>query len=438
MKTGWLATATLILTACLAESADDGGQALAQTRRLLETGAEPLRLVCFGDSITGVYYHTGGHRAWCGMLGIALERLYPDADVQLVNAGKSGNTTGAGIARLERDVLSKKPHLVVVMFGMNDMAFDASGKTAAQLAAHRAGFRANLRTIVDQCRGVGAEVILCTPNSIYPDAGVRRPVARLAEYADAVRAAASAASVPLVDCYAAYEEVRSRDPQQWMLMMSETIHPNLNGHKLFAERIAELISGRSVSLADVRPSTPYLPHAKAMIAAGKPLRVVVMQPYAQQVASALESIKPGIVRELIPWETEGRSLAELERWGRGVRKRDPDLVVVAVPPGTGADLDVEPFIRTYSWIVCWSLAFGRATWDVVGVAPSVSRLEGDAGAGGGRDELAPRIVLSHDVMCIERAEGDRSAAGEILQKWLRQQLLEGGPGMDAAPAAAPE
>jgi hypothetical protein len=43
----------------------------------LESGGCPVRIVCFGDSITGVYYHSGGRRAWCDLLGIGLQQAYP-------------------------------------------------------------------------------------------------------------------------------------------------------------------------------------------------------------------------------------------------------------------------------------------------------------------------------------------------------------------------
>ncbi len=52
------------------------------------------------------------------MLGIALQQAYPQAKLELHNAGVSGNTAAAGLARLDRDVLACKPHLVVVMFDL--------------------------------------------------------------------------------------------------------------------------------------------------------------------------------------------------------------------------------------------------------------------------------------------------------------------------------
>ena len=100
-------------------------QALAlfpeKTRQLLTDAKEPVRIVCIGDSITGVYYHSGGMRAYPEMLQIALQKLHPKAKVTVRNAGISGDTSKGGLARLERDVLAQKPHLVTIMFGMNDL-----------------------------------------------------------------------------------------------------------------------------------------------------------------------------------------------------------------------------------------------------------------------------------------------------------------------------
>ena len=64
------------------------------------------------------------------MLGIALGKVCPKASVKMFNAGSSGNNTRAGLARMDRDVLSHKPHLVTVMFGMNDVVTRRSTSSA--------------------------------------------------------------------------------------------------------------------------------------------------------------------------------------------------------------------------------------------------------------------------------------------------------------------
>ena len=397
------------------------GAELPKTHHLLTQGSEPVRIVCFGDSITGVYYHTGGRRAWSDMLGIALQRIFPKARLQMINAGVSGNTTVAALARIERDVLAHKPHLVVVMFGMNDMAFDAQGMADAQIADRQARFGANFREIIRRCRDAGAEVLLCTPNSIYPNAGPRRPQERLAKYAEEVRTVAAETKVPVADCHRTYESLHRSDPRAWMLLMSETIHPNMNGHKLFAEEMARVIGGKSVSLGDVLPAQPCLTRTLDLLRHGKLIKLVAMEPYDALVPQVLKKMKPGCEVRTTCWPTAGKTLAELENWGKGLRGQKPDLVVVAVPAGAPAPASTEAFIRSYSWVVNWALPFGRAEWDVVAALPTVQQRNPSAGSADNFVKTARDIILGHDVACIERSAGDTASAEELLLRWFAAQ-----------------
>jgi len=383
------------------------GPAMTRIRAMLSSGREPVRIVCFGDSITGVYYHTGGRRAYCDMLGIALMKIYPQAKLELYNAGISGNTTVQGLARIERDVLARKPHLVVVMFGMNDCA---RGKADE--------FRTNLKIIVRRCRGIGAAVVLCTPNSIYPEDS-RRPVERLAAYAGIVREVAAEMSVPLADCYRAYEEVRARNPVEWMLLMSETIHPSMNGHRLFAEVIAEAISGRRVQLGDVPPFSPAVSFAFERLVRHQPVNVIAMRPYDRIVPQVLRRLYPGASIRTETWPVTGSSLQAVEQWGKGIRAKKPHLVVVAVPAAVSAAND-EQFIRSYSWVLNWSLAFGKRQWDAIAILPSVTRANLNEREGA-REALARRVIIGQDIGFIERLPGDAGSAEEIVLRWFRDQ-----------------
>lgn len=47
--------------------------------------------------------------------------LYPNVPINIINAGISGDTSWGGAERLDRDVLSHNPDLVVVCFGLNDI-----------------------------------------------------------------------------------------------------------------------------------------------------------------------------------------------------------------------------------------------------------------------------------------------------------------------------
>ena len=377
---------------------------------MLVAGKEPVRIVCFGDSITGVYYHTGGRRAWCDMLGIALQKLYPKAKVEMFNAGISGNTTSAGLKRIERDVLKRKPHLVVVMFGMNDC-----GRKRPDV------FAQNLRTIVQSCRGVGAAVVLCTPNSVYWEQA-RRSKEVLAAHAQVVRDVAKEMSLPLADCYQAYENLRAAKPIEWKLLMSETVHPCMNGHKLFAEVMAETISGRKVSLADVPPPSPSLSLTFDRLSKGQPVSLVAMPPYDRIVPEALRKLYPNATIDVTPWPVDGKSLHDLELWAKATiqwgKKMKPNLVVVAVPAEIEAK-DEEAFIRSYNWVLDWSLSFAGYHWDVIAVLPSVTKPVPPAEQA--RESLARRVIVGKDIGFIERGPKDDASTEAIVARWIEEQ-----------------
>jgi pimeloyl-ACP methyl ester carboxylesterase len=105
------------------QRAEQASLAILQTtaRQPENSPAAPLKIVCLGDSVTGVYYHTGGRRAWPELLQLALQQALPEQAVEVVNAGISGQTTRDGLARLERDVFAHQPQVVTISFGLNDL-----------------------------------------------------------------------------------------------------------------------------------------------------------------------------------------------------------------------------------------------------------------------------------------------------------------------------
>ena len=119
--------ALLLMGGALAGAGESQDVAVGQraaappAQSLLEFGSSPVTIVCLGDSVTGVYYHTGGRRAYPEMLELAIRKAVPQAQVKVINAGISGHTTTEGLARLDRDVLRHKPDLVTISFGLNDM-----------------------------------------------------------------------------------------------------------------------------------------------------------------------------------------------------------------------------------------------------------------------------------------------------------------------------
>lgn len=370
-------------------------------RRKLLAG-EAVRVVCFGDSVTGVYYHTGSRRAYTDMLGIALRQIAPQAKVEMINAGISGHTTENAMARIDRDVIAHKPDLVTVMFGLNDM-------TRVPLEA----YRDNLKAIVQRCQAAGSEVILATPNNVITSAG--RPTEKLIQYGDAIRQVGFELNVPVCDVYRELDAVRQHSETEWRLLMSDAIHPNMAGHKRIATCLAQSITGQRVSLEGVPvPANPIV-HTMKLLSDGKPVRILAMPPCHDMIAPALRSLYPNAEITVDLWPTENLSLAEIEDSAKvRVRAQKPDLVLIAVPRSASTESD-ETLATSFAWVMNWSLNFGPSTWDVVVVHPAV--IDGQTESSP-RDNLIRRLVNAQDLSLIDRPAGSTVTAQEIMQTWF--------------------
>ena len=391
-----------VLLSSAASAASPAGQNAATK---LETGGEPVTVVCFGDSVTGLYYHSGGRRAYTDLLGIGLQQASPKARVKTINAGLSGHTTRDALKRIQRDVLAHRPTLVTVMFGLNDM-------TRVPLDE----YHSNLVTIVEQCRAAASEVMLCTPNSVINTAS--RPTEKLVQYCEVVRLVAHEQGVAVCDAYNSFDEVRKRDPLAWRLMMSDEIHPNMAGHKLIAEALTRTITGRTVSLAEVKPPSPSIPKTFFFLKTGKTVKILAMPPFDALIGPALKQLNSQAVLEITAWPTAGQTLVQLEQEAqKRVRQMKPDLVVIAVPRTADA-ASQEQFIRSHSWIMNWSLSFGKQEWDCLVIHPSVFDADKTDDQ---RDDLIRRLVKAQDLSLMDRQAGDHSNASDILVNWLRRQ-----------------
>lgn len=164
-------------------------------------------IICFGDSLT---YGTGATK---GM-------DYPSQISQMlnkpvINTGVPGDTTGRALMRLERDVLSKNPDIVMITLGGNDLKNGVSRDTA---------FR-NLRQIVESIQKHGAEVIIGGLKFPLRDRGYGKGYQELAEQTGAVL-------IPNI-----LEGIMGNRK-----LMSDPIHPNDAGYKMIANRFYEAMS----------------------------------------------------------------------------------------------------------------------------------------------------------------------------------------------------
>ncbi len=393
----WRVTPPLIEFGSAMRNGSTAGTSSDETSTAMSQSSLPLQnIVCLGDSVTGVYYHTGGRRAYPEMLELAIRNVAPNANVRVINAGISGNTTADGLARLDREVLHHQPHLVSISFGLNDMT-----------RVPEEQFVQNLTTLIERCRAAKSQVVLCTPNAVIDTES--RPVSKLTRYCERIRELGLSLQVPVCDQFAASERLRARDAWAWRCTLSDEIHPNMDGHRLMAEQLCRTITGRDPSLDDVKPPRDFLARTSRLLKEGKAVRVLAMPPFDSLIAPVLKQLDPTATVEVTTWPTEGKTLVVLEQEAKTlVRPMKPDLVLLAIPANAAAASD-EEFLRSYSWIMNWSLSFGLQEWDCVAIHPSVAA----PNVAVPRSHFLRQLVRAQDLTLIERATDDISSA-EVL------------------------
>ena len=189
-----LAVAAVVCTTALTPAAD----------------APPLKkgekIVFLGDSITqaGV-----GPKGYVTLVKNALAAKHKDLDIEVIGAGISGNKVPDLQRRLEKDVLAKKPTLVVIYIGINDVWH---GETDPAKGTSKEKFEAGLRDLVKKIHDGGARVVLCTPTVIgEKKGGANKLDAKLDEYADVTRKVAKDTGVELCDLRKAFVEHRTKN-----------------------------------------------------------------------------------------------------------------------------------------------------------------------------------------------------------------------------------
>ncbi len=170
-----------------------------------------LTIIAFGDSLTAGY-------------GVLLEESYPYLlekrlqkeyrNIRVINMGVSGETTTAGLERVEF-IVSKKPSLVLLGLGANDMLRSSSPAIAKE----------NLVTILQRLQEKKVPVILLGMKSTTSNGKVYEE-----DFNAIYSSLAKEYNVPLVPFFL---EGVALNPS---LNISDGIHPNKEGYEKIIEK----------------------------------------------------------------------------------------------------------------------------------------------------------------------------------------------------------
>lgn len=201
---------------------------------------ETLHIVTLGDSITkGVRTGVLPEQTFSAILEAQLHSQQIAAKV--TNTGIGGERTDQALKRLDADILSLKPDIVIVMYGTNDSYVD-QGATDSRISADE--FETNLRQIVAKLRENQVSVVIMTEPAWGTAAGVNgvgeHPNLRLEKYMARTRGVAKSEKVPLVDHYDLWT---TRLPEGTTPgdLTTDQCHPNPRGHQFMAEQILPVL-----------------------------------------------------------------------------------------------------------------------------------------------------------------------------------------------------
>ena len=224
------------------------------------TSCSPVTIAFLGDSVThGVFELQQGYdcemdiicdyeAVYHTQLKKMFQYVFPNAPINIINAGISGNSAQMGYDRVERDILPYSPDLVVVCFGLND-ACEGMEKINNYVDA--------LKGIFEKLKDKGTETIFMTPNMLntYPSP-LTTPdsVVDFAKYTveiqndgvmdaymDAARKLCTQEGISVCDCYNKWKKLQEAGVNTTKLLSNHINHPSREMHMLFAVSLFELI-----------------------------------------------------------------------------------------------------------------------------------------------------------------------------------------------------
>jgi len=222
----------------------------------------PVLIACLGDSVThGCFeldvpekqWQEPTCRPWEGYpmkLQRRLTELYPAAAPTVLNAGVGGDGIAQMAARLDRDVLSFRPDLVILEVCLNDCLGSVTDDPEP--------FAEAVGTLMDRILAAGAELMLLTPNAmcarmhenipkgdewrqLFARAVAKQTGGVMTAFVNAAKTEAEKRGVPVADAYARWEQLRTCGVDTTSLLANQINHPTPAMHDLFVEEILRAI-----------------------------------------------------------------------------------------------------------------------------------------------------------------------------------------------------
>lgn len=184
------------------------------------------KIAFLGDSITS--QGANGPSGYCNLVISGLKAN--GIDCTPIYAGVSGHKSNDMLARVDRDVINKKPDWMTVSCGVNDVWHGANGVPLDQ-------YKKNIGEILDKCEAAHIKVLILTSTMIGED----EPNAnnqKLAAYNDFLRETAAQRKLPVADLNAEMQaELKAAPKHQGNYLTVDGVHMNVHGNIMMATGI---------------------------------------------------------------------------------------------------------------------------------------------------------------------------------------------------------
>ncbi|MEP6617280.1 MAG: GDSL-type esterase/lipase family protein [Ginsengibacter sp.] len=197
------------------------------------------RIIFFGDSITEFAVQPQGYITKMQQL---LVKDKQENNYELAGAGVSSNKIYDLYLRMDDDVISKNPDVVVIFIGVNDVWHKRSLGTGTDADKFERFYNAILKKLGEK----NIKVIICTPAAIGERIDFSNELdGDLNNYCNIVRHIAATHNVGLVDLRKAFTEYdRQHNPGNLPagILTTDGVHLNEQGNEFVAEQMWQVIS----------------------------------------------------------------------------------------------------------------------------------------------------------------------------------------------------
>jgi lysophospholipase L1-like esterase len=211
------------------------------------------KVAFLGDSITEAGQGSPGGYVQLVASGLAANGI----KIEVVGAGISGHKSNDMLARLERDVLSKKPQWMTLSCGVNDVWHGANG---VPLDA----YKKNITAIVDQAQAAGVKVVVLTSTMIGEDPATPENK-KLAAYNEFLRALAKDKRCLLADLNAEMQAAlvdaakTGPKPADGRYLTTDGVHMAFAGNHMMAVGVLKGIGLKAAELTKAKDAWLDIP-----------------------------------------------------------------------------------------------------------------------------------------------------------------------------------